>query len=84
MSKSGPSRKVENPNDEFGVTSTTPSIAGGAGGKGKEKEGGVEELHFLDYVTCSIWSVAANPLSPADMTADTHSIVRARRIGNSG
>ena len=66
MSKSGPSRKVENPNDEFGVTSTTPSIAGGAGGKGKEKEkeGGVEELRFLDYVTCSIWSVYERPPTP--------------------
>jgi hypothetical protein len=49
-------RKVENPDDEFGIAPGESSVIGAeAGGeKGKEKEEG-NGLDFLDYVTCSIW-----------------------------
>lgn len=48
-------RKVDNPDDEFGVPAGTSSaVEGGSGSKGKGKEG-EGELEFLNYVTCSIW-----------------------------
>lgn len=58
MSKSVTERKVENPDDEFGIAAETTSALSGQGGtlgekgKGKEEENGLE---FLDYVTCSLW-----------------------------
>jgi hypothetical protein len=57
MSKPFADRKVDNPDDEFGVSAsaaTTDGAAVGERGKGKGKEEDAE-LEFLDYVTCSIW-----------------------------